>query len=141
MGFYGGVIPPDTMTEYINQIGEVPVGKVYEKVVTEEGIVQKGDIVVWSDPDAGIRNEEIIESLFIGYVQKIYKRDNPELGLTCPIGRVEIDRNLKAISGKEINLDRDEASMKFVENFLNSNYDKYIVVERTRNGDIEVSGE
>lgn len=130
-----------TETEYHNQIGEVRVGETYESVTIEEGTINKGDIVVWSDPDCAYHSEDVMTSLFIGRVDKVYKRDEPELGVSCPIGRISIDRNLKVVSGEEIYRDIDGGTMKFVDRFLSSEYEKYMNVQWTRNGDFRVSGE
>jgi len=127
--------------EYHNQIGEVPVGKLYESVTIEGGTINKGDVVVWSDPDCAYHSEEVMTSLFVGFVEKVYERDEPELGVTTPLGRLEVDNNMKAISGEEIRRDLDGSSMKFVDRFLNSEYEKYMNVQWTRNGDFKVSGE
>lgn len=127
--------------EYHGQIGEVPVGKTYKSVTIEEGTVSVWDIVVWEDPDAPFHDEKITTSLFVGFVKRIYKRDEPELGTSCPLGRIAIDQHVKALSGKEIHLNRDGASMKFVDRFLSSQYEIYMNIEWTRNGDFRVSGE
>ena len=132
------------MTEYYNQIGKVPVGEVYESVKTDRGVINKGDLVVWSDPDSMSHNESVTDSLFIGFVEKVYKRPNgPELGLSCPLGRISIDRHLTAISGMQIYdyTDGHKCDMKFIDRFLNSDYEDYMNVEYTLSGDIRVSGE
>ena len=132
------------MTEYHNQIGFVPVGDVYESVTTDRGVINRGDIVVWSDPDCHYQDENVHTSLFIGYVNKVYKRpDGPELGLSCPLGRVSIDRNLTAISGKQAYdyVDGHECDMKFIDRFLNSDYKEYMNVEYMNSGSTRVSGE
>jgi len=131
-----------TETEYFDQIGKVPVGEIYESVnVPEVGTIKKGDIVVWSDPDCHFHDESVKESLFVGTVNKVYKRKEPELDTTIPVCRLSIDRNLKAVSGLRINRDTDGASMKFVDRFMNSDYEKYMNIEWTRSGDVRVSGE
>jgi hypothetical protein len=128
--------------EYLNQIGEVPVGETYESVkIPNVGTIMQGDIVVWSDPDCHYHDESVMESLYIGTVNKVYKRDEPELGTSLPVGRLSIDQNMKAISGLRINRNIDGASAKFVDQFLNSEYEKYMNIEWTRSGDVRVSGE
>lgn len=137
------------MTEYHNQIGKVPIGDVYEGVTVDIGTISKGDVIVWEDPDIpSYHDENVHTSLFVGFVEKVYEfnsgnehRDSdPQLGVSCPLGRLSIDNNLKAISGMQI-YHGDKADMKFVDRFLNSNYDKYMNVEYTMSGDIQVSGE
>jgi hypothetical protein len=131
-----------TEPEYINQRGEVPVGETYKSVnIPNVGTIMQGDIVVWSDPDCHYHDDSVLDSLFIGTVEKVYKRDEPELGTSLPLGRLAVDRNMKAISGRKINRNIDGASMKFVDRFLNSEYEKYMNIEWTRNGDVRVSGE
>jgi hypothetical protein len=128
--------------EYLNQIGEVPVGETYESVkIPNVGTIMQGDIVVWSDPDCHYHDESVMESLYIGTVNKVYKRDEPELGTSLPVGRLSIDQNMKAISGLRINRNIDGASAKFVDQFLNSDHEKYMNIEWTRSGDVRVSGE
>jgi hypothetical protein len=128
--------------EYLNQIGEVPVGETYESVkIPNVGTIMQGDIVVWSDPDCHYHDESVMESLYIGTVNKVYKRDEPELGTSLPVGRLPVDRNMKAISGLRINRNIDGASAKFVDQFLNSDHEKYMNIEWTRSGDVRVSGE
>lgn len=135
------------MTEpnYINKIDTVPVGDKYQAVEIDKGTIEVGDIVVWSDPDCHYHDESVSESLFIGFVESIYKMDRddsePQLGTSFPLGRISIDHHLKAVSGEEIYLNRDGASAQFVDRFLNSEYEKYMNVEWTRNGDFRVSGE
>jgi len=138
------------MTEYHNKIDECPIGDIYESVDTERGTIQKNDLVVWSDPDCHYHDENVQTSLFIGFVEKVYKvtgrHDNydtkPELGTSMPLGRIPIDRNLTAISGKEIYdyIDGHKCDMKFIDRFLNSQYENYMNIEYTLSGSHRVSG-
>lgn len=140
------------MTKYHNKTGKVPIGEVYEGVTVDIGTISKGDVIVWEDPDTPSYHDENVEtSLFIGFVEKIYKfmgknndRDpEPQLGVSCPLGRIPIDNYVRAISGMQIYHYENghECDMKFVDRFLNSNYENYMQVEYTMSGDIQVSGE
>jgi len=84
--------------KYVNQIGEVPVGELYEKVELSNGldIVVGESIVGWDEPDIqGIKKEESqVDSMLItGVVDKIYKRPSgPEISIKgAKIGRLSID--------------------------------------------------
>ena len=123
----------------------VPVGDIYESVSIDEGIVNVGDVIVWEDPDATHHDESILTTLFVGVVEKVYHMNydhrDVELGTSCPVGRLAIDNHMKVISGEEIYRNIDGASDKFVNQFLNSGYEKYMQIDYTMDGDCEITGE
>jgi len=135
--------------EYHNHVQSVGIGNVYESVTIEEGTIHQGDVVVWEDPDAHFRDESVLTSLFIGFVEDIYEVDCSierertllEFGTSFSVGRVSIDNNLRVLSGEEIYICRDKADAKFMDRFLSSDYERYMNIQWTRNGDVRVSGE
>jgi len=108
--------------------------RTFKKAEIPQGTIQMGDIVVWKDPDVSYNNEDYTQQLFIGEVKRIYDIEDRdmEISISAPIGRISM-QNITAISGREIYYYRDghKCDMKFVDQFLNSDYHKYMSVAWT----------
>lgn len=116
----------------------------YEKAKTPHGTIQKGDIVVWQDPDIPYHEENYTSQLFIGKVKKLFDIEDQELEMstTMPLGRIDMD-HITFISGKDIRYHSNghESDSKFIDQFLNSNYEKYMCVAWTFGGKFIKEGE
>ena len=117
----------------------------YEKAKTPHGTIQAGDIVVWNDPDTpSYHNENYTQQLFIGKVKHCFDIEGSELELSTsmPIGRIDMD-NITFISGMDIRYypDGHQCDSKFIDQFMNSNYNKWMSVAWTFDGDFVKDGE
>jgi hypothetical protein len=116
---------------------------IYEKVKTPHGILQKGDIVVWEDPDCAYHNEDITQQLFVGYVDKVYDIEDSDLefSITAPLGRIDM-RYTRFISGKEIYYYENghKHDSKFILQFINSDYEDYMTVKWDIEGNFHKDG-
>ena len=115
----------------------------YEKAKTPYGTIQKGDFVVWDDPDVSYHNENYTQQLFIGKVKKCFDIEGSDLQLstTMPIGRIDMD-HITFISGMDIRYYRDgnKCDSKFIDQFMNSNYNNWMSVAWTFDGDFVKDG-
>lgn len=111
---------------------KVPVGELYEESTIDGRTVRKGDIAAHNDRDIDHRDADrgVHSRLFVGVVEGILDpeyQDEPQIFSTMPAGK--LDASDVHVSGEGSLIPKETGMQKFVEQFLNSEYEKYMVME------------
>lgn len=129
----------ETLSGFLGKPEKIPIGFKFEAFDNGEIEANPGDVVVWYDPDAGQHAGEcefIHESIYVGFVKGVYAVDysfeegySVELDTTMPLGRIDIDGPYTAVIGEnyrgEIPVIGKDATQRYADRFLNSDYDYY----------------
>lgn len=121
-----------TTAEYGEQIDDLPVGTKHESATLPDGRrIDEGDIAVHEDEiDERDLDDGIHSRAYVGRVEGVLDPERggePEVFVSAGVGRVAASE--LEVSGRASRVDPQTGLAKFVDQFLNSEYEDEMVIE------------